>query len=116
MKSNYGAALFVRSDALLADSFAEFWHGKWPHQTRDVKRLEQSMHYVHCRDAWNAGALAMKRERDAAQQALREAIDELAARNQGYWDLDKYDRWMKAAGRRTANASIERPMKPQKEE
>ena len=38
-------------------------------------------------------------ERDTAQQMLREAIDELDAKNQGYWDLNKYERWMKSAGK-----------------
>ena len=45
-----------RSDVLLAAAFADYWHSKWPNQTRDVKRLELSVHYRGCRDAFYAGA------------------------------------------------------------
>ena len=48
----------VRSDALLAAAFADYWHGKWPNQTQEVKRLELSAHYRGCRDAFYAGAKA----------------------------------------------------------
>lgn len=41
-----------------AAAFADFWHAKWPHQTRDVKKLEMSAHYVGCREAFYAGAQA----------------------------------------------------------
>lgn len=46
----------VRSEPMLATTFADFWHAKWPHQTRDVKRLEMSVHYTGCREAYYAGA------------------------------------------------------------
>lgn len=48
----------VRSKPLLAVSFSDFWHRKWPHQTRDVKRLEKSAHYAGCQEAFLEGARA----------------------------------------------------------
>ena len=50
------AGVAIESTPLLAISFSEFWHRKWPHQTRDVKRLEMSAHYTGCREAFYAGA------------------------------------------------------------
>ena len=60
----------VRSEPLLAAAFAEFWHAKWPHQTRDVAKLEKSLHYTHCREAFYAGAQAANKgidRKDGAQ-------------------------------------------------
>ena len=48
----------VREHPLLAASFSEYWHRKWPHQTRDVKRLEKSAHYAGCQEAFLEGARA----------------------------------------------------------
>lgn len=50
------AGVAIESTPLLATSFSEFWHRKWPNQTRDVKRLEMSAHYTGCREAFYAGA------------------------------------------------------------
>ncbi|MFA5187646.1 MAG: hypothetical protein WC551_14290 [Patescibacteria group bacterium] len=70
-------------------------------QTKEYERFNSDNKIA----AWAEHCKDIERERDAAQQALGEAIDEMNARNQGYWDLDKYDRWQIAAGRRTANAT-----------
>ena len=48
----------VRSNALLAAAFADYWHSSRPHATRDVKKLEKALHYTSCRDAFYAGAKA----------------------------------------------------------
>ena len=49
---------YCMADALLAAACADYWHGKWPNQTQEVKRLELSAHYRGCRDAFYAGAKA----------------------------------------------------------
>ena len=49
------------SDELLSVEFANYWSSKWPNQTTDVNRLEMSAHYVGCRDAFFAGAMASKK-------------------------------------------------------
>ena len=59
----------VRSEPLLAAAFADFWHAKWPHQTRDVKKLEMSAHYVGCREAFYAGAKAANARIDGQKEA-----------------------------------------------
>jgi len=51
------AGVKLDSTPLLA-AFAEFWHAKWPHQTRDVTKLVKSAHYVGCREAFIEGARA----------------------------------------------------------
>ena len=61
----------VRSDTLLAAAFADYWHGKWPNQTQEVKRLELSAHYRGCRDAFYAGAKAANAAHDGRGKERR---------------------------------------------
>jgi hypothetical protein len=71
--------------SLLAAAFAEFWHAKWPHQTRDVAKLEKSMHYTHCREAFFAGVQAAnapdKARLQPSPEAGRAAIDHTICHN-----------------------------------
>lgn len=46
------------TDEELETVFSEFWHARWPHQTRDVEKLKQSAHYTGCKDAFYAGVKA----------------------------------------------------------
>jgi hypothetical protein len=55
-KTENAGGVAIESTPLLAISFSELWHRKWPNQTRDVKRLEMSAHYTGCREAFYAGA------------------------------------------------------------
>jgi len=56
--SMWTAPSSIPSTDRLAAAFDDYWHAKWPRQTRDVKRLEMSAHYVGCREAFYAGAQA----------------------------------------------------------
>ena len=89
------AGVKLDSTPLLATSFSEFWHRKWPNQTRDVKRLEMSAHYTGCREAFYAGA--------GTAADLCRIYFEIAAECIGE------DEVRKRRDDRIANASLDRP-------
>lgn len=70
----------VRSDALLAAAFADYWHEKWPHATRDVKILERSLHYFYGRDAFFTGH---KVASSVLQKRITELEDDIDVANHG---------------------------------
>lgn len=68
------------SNEQLLKLFSEFWHVRWPHQTRDEKKLEMSAHYIGCREAFFEGARATADADKAYILDLERQVDRLENR------------------------------------